>query len=154
MKNATLGHGDETMQYNIRKSNYEGNNNQTYKSIDKGTFGRDQVKYSENGGYSGKGGFIHYFQPNLTHPEAVDLFYEMVEDGLVDEKFISLTLDFIFYNENFKIGVYIAYEFSINNAGKLEVFTTSLMYQSSVYQLDDGATFPFLSLLLHCTYFI
>lgn len=64
-----------------------------FKEIDKTPFGRNAVEYSDAEGYYNKGGFIHYFQSNLTAEEAHAYYKELVEDGLYDRNLMALTLE-------------------------------------------------------------
>lgn len=152
MKQVTIPSTDFSK--NVRKKNYNGVTDQTYKHIDTGTFGTQNIEYSSEGGYEGKGGFVHYFKSNAHIGDVNREYTQMLNDGLIDEKMISLTIESIFYNENYKVGLYFVYEFMNNNAGKVEVFTDTKMFQVSPYQLDEGQDFPIFSFIFELVYFM
>jgi hypothetical protein len=54
----------------IRKTNYKGSTNQRFGDLDKTSFGSENTKYSKNGGYRGKGGFIHFFEADIDEKVA------------------------------------------------------------------------------------
>ena len=97
---------------------------------------------------------MKYFKSDLDFHAVNTGMREMMEDGLIDDQFISLTLESIFYNENFKVGFYLVFEFMNNNAGKLQVFESTQMYQVSKYQLDEDQEFPVIRFILETIYFL
>ena len=70
--------------------NYNGYTDSSFSDIDKSQFGPNNTTYSENGGFAGKGGFVHYFQPNLTYEEANNFYYSLVSSGLLGKQFYYL----------------------------------------------------------------
>jgi hypothetical protein len=76
-----------------RKKNYVGMTNNNFDKVDKTPFGRNQVEYSDSGGYYGKGGFIFYFESDWTIVKAKEYYENLVADDMYDTKFISLTLE-------------------------------------------------------------
>ena len=72
----------------FRKENYYGQTSQRFGDLNETTFSRYNVKYSEDGGYFGKGGFVHYFEPHWTYQNATNFYDELVQDGLFDQKYL------------------------------------------------------------------
>ena len=72
----------------FRRDNYYGQTSQRFSDVNKTTFSRYGVKYSEDGGYLGKGSFIHYLASDLTYENASAFYEALVEDGLFDEKYL------------------------------------------------------------------
>lgn len=54
----------------IRKTNYKGSTSRRFGDLDKSNFGSENTEYSKNGGYRGKGGFIHFFEADIDFNEA------------------------------------------------------------------------------------
>jgi hypothetical protein len=77
----------------VRKDNYVGATTKDFAGINKSPFGRDQVKYTNSGGYYGQGGFIHYFKSDLSADQASTYYDELVEDGIFDSNFMALTVE-------------------------------------------------------------
>ena len=67
----------------MRITNYQGYTDSSMSYINKTAFGPENTTYSENGGFRGKGGFVHYFKPNMTYTDAFNMFTSLVEYGLL-----------------------------------------------------------------------
>ena len=140
-----------------RKGNFKGKPNVRMKDIDKSNFGKDSLEYTEDGGYNGKGGFVHFFDSNLTIEEASRKYGTLENDGLYSENLLSIVVELMFYNENYQVGVTMAYEFLVNNAGSIEMYTnnnafylnryTSYYHQSSAFIQYLLMTIDFLFLI-------
>ena len=102
-----------------RISNYNGNPNIRFSNIITDPFGRNETEYQENEGYKNTGGYVFYFDSNLTYEKADEKYREIVEDGLFDEYWLSIVLEIMIYNCNYQTGVIISYEFLVNNAGNV-----------------------------------
>lgn len=61
---------------------------------------------------------VRFLKLNIT--EAYDYYNRIWFDGLFDKPSLSLTLEIMFYNENYQTGVIMIYEFLINNSAKVE----------------------------------
>jgi hypothetical protein len=140
MKPTSVNSGNSTYEFLKRESNYEGQTNSSYSDVEKTPFGKADIEYTGSGGYSGEGGYVLFLRWDTKYEMLRNIFFAFVADGLFDEKFISLTLESIFYNENYQTGIHIAYMFMYNNAGDLEVYQTTHMYQNSRYHFEYERT--------------
>lgn len=104
-----------------RATDYDERPNKTLKKTKTDPFGKiNQIPYSSSGGYAGKGGYVAFFQDNWNHTEADDYYTSLINDGLFEPDLVSLTLEIITYNQNYQLGINLAFEFMINNAGNIE----------------------------------
>ena len=110
---------DRTGRSDYRISNYRLNPNNKFKNIMTDDFGSSKIKYQENGGYQNAGGYIIYFNSNLTFSEAEDKYSQLIYDGLFDEHCLSIVLEIMFYNGHYQTGIILSYEFLIDNAGNV-----------------------------------
>lgn len=114
-----------------RKENYKGSTAHRFHNLDKKPFGVNQVPYEDDGGYKGLGGHVFFFPDTYTIEEAASKYNQMTADGLYDNKFLALTIEFMFYNKNYDLGVIFVFEFLANNAGLVEKnYYTNSFYQS------------------------
>ena len=79
----------------------------------------------------------------MTIDEANSLYTQLIEDGLMDNAFLSLTFELTFYNENYQTGVVLAYSFIQTNAGKVNKIKTKRSffesrYESNYHQISDA----------------
>jgi hypothetical protein len=105
----------------VRKSNYQGEANDKYKSkytvkliildVQTEDFGKYKIPYSSTGGHGGNGGYVYYIHANTTFWSFFDYYDQLYADGLYDSGLISIILESIFYNENFQTGVLLTYQF-------------------------------------------
>ena len=110
---------DKTGKLKDRISNYDKNPNSKFENVETDSFGKDKIKYQNDGGYKNTGGYVIYFNSNLTYTEAKNKYTQLVKDGLFDEYCISIVLEIMMYNGNYQTGVVISYEFLINNAASM-----------------------------------
>ena len=103
----------------VRESNYNDNPNRKFSDIETTPFGRNKLEYQSDGGYKDTGGYIFYFNSNLTYDEVDGNYTQLVKDGLFDDHWLSIVLEMMFYNGNYQTGVILSYEFLITNAGKI-----------------------------------
>jgi len=77
-----------------RRTNYKGSTNSSnFDRIEKDPFGRDQIKYSNSGGYYDRGGYIIYFESDWDLDKALSYYQNLTEDGIFDKQFIALTME-------------------------------------------------------------
>ena len=107
-----------------RQDNYNGDLLDSFTNVQTTDWGRNKTKYSKSGGFEGKGGYIIHFTNDMTIDEAVSLYSQLIEDGLMDKAFLSLAFELTFYNENYQTGVVLAYNFIQTNAGKVNKIKT------------------------------
>ena len=117
----------------IRKINYSGNTTARYGDLDKTKFGTDEIQYWKSCGYANAGGFVHFFNSSITLTQAQNKFNTMINDGLFSEELLDITLEIMFYNENYQTGITIAYQFLINNAGDVEKYKDTTQFFLSRY---------------------
>ena len=117
----------------IRKINYSGNTTARYGDLDKTKFGTDEIQYWKSCGYANVGGFVHFFNSSITLNQAQNKFNTMINDGLFSEELLDITLEIMFYNENYQTGITIAYQFLINNAGDVEKYKDTTQFFLSRY---------------------
>ncbi|CAI2380259.1 unnamed protein product [Moneuplotes crassus] len=127
-----------------RKGNYKGKSNQRQSNLHTEPFGTDNTKYSKNGGYKGKGGYVHYFDDSLDYYEALIQYATLLEDGVFEGDLVNLVVEIMLYNENFQVGINLAYEFMINNAGKIETYKDIQAFYVSRYSKDYHQSSKFL----------
>ena len=120
----------------VRKKNYDNRPNRRFAYVQKASFGSEPTPYSVDGGYREKGGFVHYFDSNLTIDQANQKYNTIVQDGLYDEDLLSLVCEMMFYNQNYQVGVSLTYEFLINNSGAVVVFINHGSFTKSRYSKD------------------
>ena len=113
------GNIDETGKLKDRISNYDKNPNSKLENVETNPFGKDKIEYQNDGGYKNTGGYVIYFNSNLTYTEAETKYTQLAKDGLFDEYCISIVLEIMMYNGNYQTGVVISYEFLINNAASM-----------------------------------
>ena len=144
-------------QSNVRQINYSGDTKTKYSKIDTSTFGSDTIAYWSSWGYAGVGGFVHYFNSLLTLNQARSKFSSMVSDGLFSSELLDITIELMFYNENYQTGIVHAYQFLINNSGDIEKYEdTNAFYltrYSQFYHQSSESMRRFL-ILLDILYFI
>ena len=110
---------DRTGRSDYRISNYRLNPNNKFKNIMTDDFGSSKIKYQENGGYQNAGGYIIYFNSNLTFSEAEDKYSQLIYNKLFDEHCLSIVLEIMLYNGHYQTGTILSYEFLIDNAGNV-----------------------------------
>ena len=110
---------DRTGRSDYRVSNYRLNPNNKFKNIMTDDFGSNKIKYQENGGYQNAGGYIIYFNSNLTFSEVETKYIQLLDDGLFDEHCLSIVLEIMLYNGHYQTGTILSYEFLIDNAGNV-----------------------------------
>ena len=57
----------------------------------------------------------------------------MNDDELFNNELLDLTVELMFYNENYQTGIVQAYQFLINNSGDIQMYKDTNMFFSSRY---------------------
>ena len=117
----------------IRDINYSGDTTIKYGNLNKTDFGTDNIQYCESWGYANAGGFVHYFGSNLSIDQAQSKYSKILNDGLFEYNLLDITLEIMFYNENYQTGIMQVYQFLINNAGDVEKYKDTNAFFLSRY---------------------
>jgi len=112
----------------------------TYDSELKDPIGRDPIFYYQyKNSFNKKGGYVQYFSGNITYNNANEIFENLTKnEWFTPINTIALTTELMFFNANYKSGLYIAINFLIRNAGTAMVTETVHGFQPQSYDYFNG----------------
>lgn len=83
----------------------------------------DEFEYSETGGFYDNGGYIQFFQADMSQTEALAMADYMVEGGWFRANMLISVFEFMFYNANLELLAIYNFKVASSSSG---ILTTKL----------------------------